>query len=359
MAELQRRFERARGGERQVVLISGDAGLGKTTLVRAFLAAARRQHEIWIAPGRCLQQQGPSEPFAPMVEALRRLADSPAREALARLLRQHAPTWLSRLPEVAAGDVESAARAASAPAGRMLREMITGVEALARDRPLVIVLEDLNWSDTSTIDLLGAIARRSEPTRLLVLGTYRPIEVVLTDHPLKILRQDLHASRRASRSPSSHSAKPRWQVCSHHLPDRPASPPLVRSLHRHSAGNPLFLEHLASRLAAEGLLAEGSRGDETAADVRRVLREIPTSLRAMIADVFRRLEPGDRGLLEAAAVAGSEFAAAAVAAALEQDPLEEVCARLSRDGRTIAPRNERVARRRRLGTLSLHASFLP
>ena len=73
----------------------------------------------------------------------------------------------------------------------MLREMAEAVAALTAQQPLVLVLEDLHWSDYSTLELLGALMRRREPARLLVIGTYRPVEVVLTQNPLKRLKQDL------------------------------------------------------------------------------------------------------------------------------------------------------------------------
>jgi predicted ATPase len=74
---------------------------------------------------------------------------------------------------------------------RMLREMAETLAALAADAPLVLLLEDLHWSDVSTLDLITAIARRTEPARLLVLGTYRPVEVLAGDHPLRALKQEL------------------------------------------------------------------------------------------------------------------------------------------------------------------------
>ena len=76
-------------------------------------------------------------------------------------------------------------RAQGASAERMLRELVEALEALTRDAPLVLLLEDLHWSDSATIDLLGMLARRREPARLLVLGTYRPADVAGAAHPLR------------------------------------------------------------------------------------------------------------------------------------------------------------------------------
>src|SRR5262249_6795991 len=76
-----------------------------------------------------------------------------------------------------------------------LREMSEALEALTTDTALVLVLEDLHWSDHSTLDLLGMLARREETARLLVLGSYRPVDVIVTGHPLQSLLQELRVRR--------------------------------------------------------------------------------------------------------------------------------------------------------------------
>ena len=77
---------------------------------------------------------------------------------------------------------------------RMLRELAEALEALTAKQPLVLVLEDLHWSDSATLDLVGYLARRRVPARLLVLGTYRPVEVIVREHPLHALKLDLTAA---------------------------------------------------------------------------------------------------------------------------------------------------------------------
>ena len=78
---------------------------------------------------------------------------------------------------------------------RMLREMAEALEALTSERPLVLRLEDLHWSDVSTLELLSVLARRHEAARLLVLGTYRPVEMLANGHPLRTVRQELQLHR--------------------------------------------------------------------------------------------------------------------------------------------------------------------
>ena len=73
----------------------------------------------------------------------------------------------------------------------MLREMAEALEAITGERPLVLVLEDLHWSDAATLELLAILARRREMARLLVLATYRPVEVLVHEHPLREVKQEL------------------------------------------------------------------------------------------------------------------------------------------------------------------------
>ena len=98
------------------------------------------------------------------------------------LLHQHAPTWLVQMPALLdTAELEALQRRThGATRERMLRELAEALEVITPERPLVLVLEDLHWSDVSTLDLLSMLARRHEPARLLILGTYRPVEVIDT-----------------------------------------------------------------------------------------------------------------------------------------------------------------------------------
>ena len=69
------------------------------------------------------------------------------------------------------------------------------LEALTAEAPLVLLIEDLHWSDFSTLELIAAVARRSEAARLLILGTYRPVEMLTHDHPLRTMKQELELHR--------------------------------------------------------------------------------------------------------------------------------------------------------------------
>ena len=193
LAQLHACFAQARQGARQTVFVTGEAGMGKTTLVEAFLAEVAAAQTAWIGRGQCIDHSGAGEAYLPLLDALGRLGRGPAGARLVACVRQYAPTWLGQLAAV----VGEEARAAGGPPGpgvtppQMLRELAAALEACTAAHPLIMVLEDLHWSDASTVEALTLLARRREAAQLLVVGTYRPVELILRQHPLKAAKQEL------------------------------------------------------------------------------------------------------------------------------------------------------------------------
>ena len=133
----------------------------------------------------------------PVLEALSRLGQEPGGERVVELLNRFAPMWLAQMPALLTADERARLQGLNqgVTQQRMLREMAQTLEALAAEAPLVLLLEDLQWSDFSTLELISAIARRSEAARLLILGTYRPVEMLAHDHPLRTMKQELELHR--------------------------------------------------------------------------------------------------------------------------------------------------------------------
>ena len=186
LATLRAFFRNASAGARQVVFMQGEPGIGKTSIVEAFVDALRASADgVLIGYGQCVEQRGEREPYMPVLEALERLSQGPARDRLLSTLRAVAPSWLARMPSLHSpadagrpgrGDTDTTPH-------RMLREFASLVEAVSVDRPLVLVLEDLHWSDQGTVDLVSVLAQRPERARVMLLGTYRPAEATVLDHP--------------------------------------------------------------------------------------------------------------------------------------------------------------------------------
>jgi DNA-binding winged helix-turn-helix (wHTH) protein/predicted ATPase len=335
LARLHGLLERALKGERQVVFITGEAGIGKTALVESFLLSAARDPQVWIAQGQCLEQYGVGEAYLPALEAVSRLCQEPGREGLIELLRRRAPTWLLQMPWlVGAADQEAFEReAAGATRERMLREIAEAVEALTAETPLVMALEDLHWSDYSTLDLISYMARRREPARLLLIGVYRPAEVISSGHPLKAVQQELKMSRRCEElaleflSEASVS-----QYLAERFSDNRFPVGLARLIHERTDGSPLFMVNVVDYLVDRGLIAQVDGKWEFNVETEKIALETPENVRQMIEKQIDRVSKEEQRALEAASVAGAEFSAAIVAAALEEDVIrvEERCEELAR-----------------------------
>ncbi|MGH9632631.1 MAG: AAA family ATPase, partial [Bryobacteraceae bacterium] len=193
LSRLRGCLESARTGARQVVFVSGEPGIGKTAVVDAFLADEACASAIHVARGYCFEHHGAGEAYFPFLEALGRMCVRPDHDRLKAILVRHAPTWLVQMPSlIHPSEKESLQRQVlGASRERMLREMAEALEAFTADSPLVLVLEDLHWSDPSTVDLISCLARRRHPAKLMIVGTFRPVEIILSGHALKSMKQDL------------------------------------------------------------------------------------------------------------------------------------------------------------------------
>src|SRR5947209_8219365 len=143
MKSLQEAFAAVLGGKRQFVCIPGEAGVGKTTLVNAFLQRVRSTSPARIGRGQCLENRGEVEPYIAVLEALGRLCRGPDGAEVASLLYRRAPTWLAQMPWLASAQdwAQLPQRNLGVTRDRMLREFAELVEELASSRPLVLSLD--------------------------------------------------------------------------------------------------------------------------------------------------------------------------------------------------------------------------
>jgi DNA-binding winged helix-turn-helix (wHTH) protein len=168
LGQLHRWLDMALTGVRQVVFVTGEAGLGKTTLVEAFVAGVGRYPHLRIGRGQCIEHYGSGEAYLPVLEALGRLCRGPGGQELIECFARYAPTWLVQMPWLLSPTEFDALQlqVAGETRERMLRELAEVLERLTAMQPLVLVLEDLHWSDYSTLDVLAMLARRREPQRV-------------------------------------------------------------------------------------------------------------------------------------------------------------------------------------------------
>jgi DNA-binding winged helix-turn-helix (wHTH) protein len=339
---LERCLARVLEGQRQVVFITGEPGVGKTTLVDLFVDRAA-DRGIWATRGQCLPLHGAGEAYMPVLDALGRLGRRDPGDRVVGVLRRHAPTWLVQMPSLVGGaDRDRLLRETlGSTRERMLREMAEALEALTADTPLVLVLEDLHWSDYSTLDLVASLARRREPARLLVLGTFRPVDVIVRAHPLRGVKQELvgHGQCEELRvellpAPAVH------EYLTRRFPDGAVSPELAEVIHRRTDGHPLFMVSLVDYLLARGALQRVHGAWSLTVDTALAESAVPDSVRDVIDRQLDELDAAERELLETASVAGLEFPAALVAEALatKTAAVEALCQRLAQGGRLLTAR---------------------
>ena len=321
LAALQAAWRRALTGRRQVCFVSGEAGIGKTVLLDAFLAAQERSSKKpKVARGQCVEQYGTGEPFLPILEGIGRLCTAAGGSRTVSVLRREAPSWLLQLPRLA-GAAELATlerRYAGSGRERIMGEMVAGLEALAAHAPLILVLEDLHWSDRSTLTLLAALAGRSEPARLLVLGTYRPTEAATIDPAVPATVQELLARGAAyelALAPLDETGVGAY-LTQRFAGSGLADGPLTAILRRQTGGNPLFLINAVDHLVGCGLIDAADGQWSLRASAAEIERAVPESLRCTIERQMERLQSATWPLLEAASVVGADFTTRAVAAAL-------------------------------------------
>jgi DNA-binding winged helix-turn-helix (wHTH) protein/predicted ATPase len=330
-------YATARQGQRQVGFITGEAGIGKTALVEAFMAQVATEAEVWIGHGQCIAQYGTGEAYFPVLEALGRLCRGPGGAHLLAWLRQQAPSWLGQMPALLQeADRDALQRLArDATQARMLRELAEALESLTAERPLILVLEDLHWSDGATHDWLAYVARRRDPARLLVLATYRPAEARVAAQPMYPLTRELLVHGRGSEVVlGALSVAEVAAYVTRRFGEGPLASELTPVLHQRTQGNPLFLATVLADLVQRGILWQGPAGWALTAPLDIATVGVPETLRQLIEQQFERLAPAEQALVEAASVAGVDFSAAAVAAGigLRVDDVDARCAALARQG---------------------------
>ena len=334
LERLDRTLDRALSGQRQVVFVTGEAGIGKTTLADVFHQRAARHPGIRIARGQCVEGFGGKEAYYPMLEALGQLTRDADGSRIVRTLVTRAPTWLIQFPSLVKAEQRQALQREilGATRERMVREICEALEALTADHSLVLIFEDLHWVDPSTLDVISALARRRGPARLLLLCTYRPADVALSQNPVKGLKEDLHVHHLCDEialERLEESAITQYLATKFVGGGLPSE--LARLIYRHSGGNALFMVTMVEDMVKRGLIAQDKGGWRLAVPLKDVHPGVPETLQRMLEAQFDQLSALEQRVLRSASVAGERFSAWAIAATLDAAPdqAEDLCERLA------------------------------
>ncbi len=335
LSDLSECLGKALRGERQIVFITGEPGIGKTALAEAFQRQAVVEAPgLRIARGQCVEGYGGKEAYYPMLEALGELCRGPGGESVIQTLAAQAPMWLVQFPGLVKREQREMLQREilGATRERMLREIGDALEAITSASPLLLVFEDLQWVDDSTVDLISALARRRAPAKLMLMATKPPVDMVVPEHPLKALKQDLLLHQLCNDIALEPLGE--LKVAEYLRAESPVSVPegLANLVYRQSEGNPLFMVTALDHMTERGLLSRESGAWKLRVPLEEIAIEVPEKLRRMIETQIDRLSTEQRHALDVASVAGVTFPARACAAAADVDPegFEGLCEELSR-----------------------------
>jgi predicted ATPase len=327
LAALRAARDEAAAGRGLLLGITGEPGLGKTTLVENFLDELSSRGSYWtVARGRCSERLAGAEAYLPFLEALDSLLQSNGGAPLAQAMKLLAPTWYVQLAPLAADDPSLAhvlVEARDAPQSRRKRELAMFLQEVSRQRPLVMFIDDIHWVDASSVDLLAYLGAKCSEWRFLLVLTYRTSDLLLSQQsfgPVKLELQGRGVCREISlpllnRDDIQHYLA--LAFAGHKFPQE-----LAAVLHARTEGNPLFMVDLLRYLRDRGIIIQHEDYWELIRAVPDFQQELPESVRSMIQRKIDQLSESDRRLLMAASVQGPEFDSTIAAQILGRDAAE-------------------------------------
>jgi len=300
LAEAIGHYQRAIAGEEQVLLVTGEPGIGKTRLVRELLAHVEVTGGQAVS-GECFAEGG--APFAPFAEILRRtLAERPGlakEDPLLGELATFAPDLALRFP-----GIERPAELDPASQQQRAFEAFTFLlERLSAAAPLAVFLDDIHWADAGSLQLIHYLARRVRRLPILLVLTYREIEID-ENPPFARLLQDLNRERLAERLKLGRLSREQTRQLLQAMFAEEITPDFLDGVFRESEGNPFFIEEICKSIIDSGKLAfeDGRWRRPSIADL-----EIPQSIRGAILTRVAKLPEAAREAMLMAAILGREF----------------------------------------------------
>jgi DNA-binding winged helix-turn-helix (wHTH) protein len=297
-----------------LVLVTGGHGDGKTSLCDAFVRDVRAAGTARVAYGQCFERDSAQEPYYPLLDAMLRL-DRAHPGIVPRLLAEYAPSWLTFFPQWhgSRGDAVVARRT-------MLDELCAVLAAIARDLPLVIVIEDLQWADTATLDALAHVAESTEPDGVLVLascseGAWRGGR--------RARRRLLDGSRTGMVALQPFTPAQVLEYVGSRF-GAGSFEALAPAVHAATGGNALLVAAVFDHLVERQLIVPGIAAWTRASTLDAIKRVLPDAAAGVITRQLETLGSREREAIEAASASavGAAFVLADVAAALQCDPAE-------------------------------------
>jgi tetratricopeptide (TPR) repeat protein len=343
---LEARFASALAGAGSVAFVTGERGVGKSSLAGELLRGVRTgTTPVTLVAGRCVETQGPGEAFLPFLDGVGRILTSRGHDQASELLRTYAPTICVQMPAGLLPDPDGALRrqTTGATKERLIREAGDFIEAACRTFPILMLLEDLQWADPASVDLLHHLGCRVARQRMLIVAALRREDMELANPHLKRCVTDLFSRGAASECALQAFAEQdvgaylEARLPAHRLPAGVAA-----RLYARSEGLPLFVRSLVDLLVARGDVVPHAEGWTLARPVEDLDLAPHKGLQDLVRDHLEGLAPLEREVLEVASVAGREFLSPVIAHVVGRDErrVEEDLRRLCRVRRLIVEGGE-------------------
>ena len=310
MAALRTAIDAALSGQASLVMLAGEPGIGKTRLAEEAGAYARL-HGVQVLVGRCYEGESAS-PYSPFVEVIREYVSTRLDDALRAEMGDGASDVAKLVPDIRNRIPDLPSTVASDPKGERMRlfdNVVSFLVNASKASPIMLHLDDLHWADKPTLLLLQHLTRRFKGSRLMVVGTYRDVELDRRNPLSTVLAELRHERlyqrqllRGLSESEVKELIEAIWQqqMAEHH------GAAFVRAVLRETEGNPFFIEEVLRHLVESGALYRDDGRWVT--DPKAVAgMGVPENVRDVIGRRLSRLSETAHRVLTAAAFLGREF----------------------------------------------------
>ena len=304
-AEAHRLLDQAVVGQGSLLLLGGEPGIGKTRFAEEVLAEAQQRGCLALT-GRCYETGG-TPPFIPWVEMVERSASIVPRAAFREALGDAAPEVAKLVPELRR-TFPDIPQPIELPPDQQRRYLFNSfLEFLSRGSrgtPQALLIDDLQWADESTLLLLQHIAPQLSQIPLLILGTYRDVDLDV-ERPFAEMLETLTRQRLAHKLALGRLNERSVAEMLKALSNQAPPPALVTAVYAETEGNPFFTEEVFHHLAEEGRILD--EHGEWRNDLRVEDLEVPEGVRLVIGRRLKRLSDDARSVLAGAAIVGRSF----------------------------------------------------
>jgi predicted ATPase/class 3 adenylate cyclase len=304
LGRLKMALEKAVQGEGNLVFVAGEAGVGKTRIAEELSSAAKEKRLITLY-GRCSRREG-KIPYAPWIEQIREFVRSSPAQLLFKVVGNYGAEVAKLVPEITAsvGPVNSISTGSvDQDRLRFIDSISQLVVNISKESPLLLMIDDMNWSDASSLDLVLSAARQAGTHRILMVGIYRDVEVEEDSDLFEFLYEVKREKLGETLPLKGFGPEDTGLMIGEILGQKSVDAEFRDLVYTRTAGNPFFIEELVRSMVEQGVLFRTAKGWD-----RKPISEIeiPSGVRTVIKQRLSNLDEESLNVLSVASVTSSE-----------------------------------------------------